>query len=149
MGFDGHAYTFPMRDENRKIIGVRRRFDDGRKLSIKDSTNALFFPDGLSDSDKLIICEGPTDCAAALDMGFDAIGRPNCDSKIEMTAKFVQGRMVTIVADNDLPGVTGAKKLARRLIECCPEVKIIAPPAGIKDLRQWKQQGLSKGWHNE
>jgi 5S rRNA maturation endonuclease (ribonuclease M5) len=143
VGFDGQAYTFPMRDEKRRIIGIRRRFEDGRKLSVKESTNALFIPEGLSKNGRLIICEGPTDCAAGLDMGFDAIGRPNCDSKIEMTTRFAEGRLVTIVADNDTPGIEGARKLARKLIRHCPEVKIIVPPAGIKDLRQWKQQDLS------
>ena len=143
VGYDGQAYTFPMRDEKRRIIGVRRRFEDGRKLSVKGSTNALFIPKGLSENGRLVICEGPTDCAAALDLGFNAIGRPNCDSKIEMTARFAEGRKVTIVADNDTPGIKGARKLARKLIRHCPEVKIIVPPAGVKDLRQWKQQDLN------
>jgi hypothetical protein len=148
VGWDGKAFSFPMYDENRKIIGIRRRFGDGKKFAVKGSYNGLFIPQGLSESGPLFITEGPTDCAAALDLGFDAIGRPNCDSKVDITVRFARGRRITIIADNDAVGIAGAKKLSAKLIECCPEVKIIVPPPGIKDLRQWKQQGLSKGWHN-
>lgn len=141
-GFDGRTYTFPMFNENRKIIGIRRRFLNGKKIAVKGSKNGLFIPEGLGKFGKLFICEGPTDTAAALDLGFDAIGRPNCDSRIEMTAKFAQGRSVTIIADNDTPGIEGAKKLSKRLRLCCPAVKIIVPPDSIKDLRQWKNAAI-------
>ncbi len=137
MGYDGKAFTFPMRDEKCKIIGIRRRFGDGYKKAITGSQNGLFIPAGLSSDKPLFITEGPTDTASALDLGFDAVGRPNCDSKIEMTVRFARGRKIVIICDNDLPGRDGAKKLAKELILHCPEVKIICPPAGIKDLRQW------------
>jgi hypothetical protein len=127
-----------MRDENCKIIGIRRRFGDGHKRAITGSRNGLFIPAGLSKDKPLFICEGPTDTAAALDLGFEAIGRPNCDSKIDMTVRFARGRRIMIVCDNDPPGREGAKKLAGELIKCCPAVKIIAPPAEGMDLRQWK-----------
>lgn len=141
VGFDREAYTFPMMDENLRIIGIRRRFDDGRKLALAGSSNGLFIPYGLDEDKTLVICEGPTDTAAALDLGFEGIGRPNCDSKIEMTVRFARGRnKVVIVCDNDTPGRDGAKKLAEELVKCCPEVKIISPPPGIKDLREWKQK---------
>jgi hypothetical protein len=148
VGWDGKAFSFPMYDENRKIIGIRRRFGDGKKFAVKGSSNGLFIPLGLSESGPLFITEGPTDCGAALDLGFDAIGRPNCDSKVDMTVRFARGRKITIIADNDSVGVEGARKLSAKLIECCPAVKIIVPPLGVKDLRQWKQRGLNKGWHN-
>ncbi|MBW8016253.1 MAG: toprim domain-containing protein [Planctomycetes bacterium] len=149
VGWDGKSFTFPMSDENQKIIGIRRRYGDGRKFAVKGSCNGLFIPQGLSESGPLFITEGPTDCGAALDLGFDSIGRPNCDSKVDMTVRFARGSRITIVADNDAVGIAGAKKLSAKLIECCPEVKIITPPLGIKDLRQWKQLGLSKGWNND
>lgn len=141
VGFDGEAYTFPMMDENRKIIGIRRRFDDGRKFALAGSSNGLFIPGGLDKEKPLVICEGPTDCAAGLDLGFEAIGRPNCASKIAMTARFARGRKkIVIICDNDMPGRDGAKKLAEELVRCCTSVKIISPPPGIKDLREWKQK---------
>jgi hypothetical protein len=144
VGWDESAYTFPMRDEKLKIIGIRRRFMDGRKFAVKGSTNSLFIPDGLSKVGELFICEGPTDTAAGLDLGFDSIGRPNCNSRIDMTCKFARGRKVTIIADRDKPGIKGAKKLARKLIKKCPEVLIIVPPEGISDLREWVKKGFNK-----
>ena len=145
VGFDGKAFTFPMRDENLRIIGIRRRFGDGNKKALFGSTNGLFIPSDLVHDKPLIICEGPTDCGAALDLGFETIGRPNCDSKIDMTVQFARGRKVVIICDNDLPGRDGAKKLAAELIKCCPAVKIICPPLGVKDLREWKQHGFNGG----
>jgi len=137
IGFDGNAFCFPMRDENMRIIGIRRRFGDGNKKALVGSCNGLFIPTGLSNDKPLFITEGPTDCAAALDLGFEAIGRPNCDSKIEMTVRFAKGRKIVVICDNDSPGRSGAKKLAKKLINHCPEVKIICPPVAGMDLREW------------
>jgi hypothetical protein len=145
VGFDGKAFTFPMQDENGKIIGIRRRYGDGNKRALTGSKNGLFIPTGLSKNKPLFITEGPTDCAAALDLGLDAIGRPNCDSKVPMTVAFARGREVVIICDNDVPGKDGAKRLARKLLLHCSSVKIICPPDEAKDLRQWLQAGLTSG----
>ncbi len=144
-GFDGKAFTFPMRDENMRIIGIRRRFGDGHKRALTGSTNGLFVSSGLNRDKPLFITEGPSDCATALDLGFEAIGRPNCDSKIEMKVRFARGRRVVIICDNDVPGREGAKKLADELIRHCPQVKIICPPVAGMDLREWKLKGFDGG----
>ena len=143
IGWDGNAYTFPMSDAESNVIGIRRRFPSGHKISATGSKTGLFIPTNLAGNELLIICEGPTDCAAALDLNFDSIGRPNCNSKIEMTAKAARGRKVVIIADNDCPGKTGALKLAERLVLVCPCVRIVFPFDGFKDLREWYQAGLS------
>ena len=56
-----------------------------------------------------------------------------------------------IVGDNDQdsegdhsPGKEGAKDLARAIVSCCPSVKFIFPPDGVKDLRQWRCSGLTR-----
>jgi phage/plasmid primase-like uncharacterized protein len=137
-----------MRDENMRIIGIRRRFGDGNKKALAGSCNGLFIPTGLSNDKPLFICEGPTDCAVALDLGFEAIGRPNCNSKVEMTAEFCKGRSeIVIIGDNDEndAGKKGAEKLAGKLLLHCLSVKIIYPPGETKDLRQWLRAGLTSG----
>jgi DNA primase len=144
VGWDGKAYTFPMSNDFGKIIGIQRRFPNGRKVSVKHSKTGLFIPSDLPAESTLLICEGPTDTAAALDLGYAAFGRPSCNSKVEMTANFTRGRAVIIVSDNDSVGRSGSKKLARILSLSCPSVKIIYPPEGTKDLRQWFTAGLSK-----
>jgi 5S rRNA maturation endonuclease (ribonuclease M5) len=143
-GWDGEAYTFSMSNAEGMTIGIRRRFPNGCKCSVTGSRTGLFIPSKLSVNGLLLIVEGPTDTAAALDLGFDAIGRPNCNSKIEMTAKAARGREeIVIIGDNDSAGKNGAEKLAEALVIYYPSVKIIYPPDSIKDLRQWLQADLN------
>ena len=144
IGWDGKAYTFPMSDDTGKTIGIRRRFPNGAKVSVQSSKAGLFIPLGLKADATVLICEGATDTAAAIDLGVQAIGRPNCNSLIEMTAWAVRDyEEIVIVADNDAPGRLGAGKLADYLSVRFLNVKVIFPPEGIKDLRQWFNQGLT------
>jgi hypothetical protein len=127
-----------------KVVGIRRRFKDGRKLSVSGSKTGLFIPTGLSPTGLLLIAEGESDLAAALTLGFEAIGRPNCSSKVEMTVKVAKERSeAVVVGDNDPPGRKGAERLAQAMVLHCPSVKILYPPESIKDLRQWLQAGLT------
>lgn len=143
VGWDGTAYTFPMSNAENQIIGIRRRFPDGLKVSLTGSKNGVFIPTDLPTDDPLFICEGPTDTAAALDLGFDAIGRPNCNSKVEMTAEIVKRRDVIIIGDNDDGGRTGVERLSDTLVLYCKDVRIVYPPEGIKDLKDWLSIGLT------
>jgi hypothetical protein len=144
VGWDGRAYTFPMSDDCGRIIGIRRRFPSGSKVSVKGARNGLFIPTDLGEAGLLLVCEGPTDTAAALDLGFAAIGRPNCNSLVEMTVRAVRGREeIVIVADNDAVGRMGAERLASVLTLCCPCVRVVHPPDAVKDLRQWFNADLT------
>jgi hypothetical protein len=51
---------------------------------------------------------------------------------------------VVVVADSDLPGRSGAERLATDLLAYSPAVRVIAPPNGIKDARAWKNAGATK-----
>lgn len=144
VGWDGEAHTFPMSNDFGNVIGIQRRFPNGRKVSVNGSKTGLFIPSDLPAESTLLICEGSSDTATALDLGYAALGRPSCNSKVEMTANFARGRAVIVVSDNDSVGRTGSKRLAWILSLSCPSVKIIYPPKGIKDLRQWIKAGLSK-----
>lgn len=144
VGWDGRGYTFPMSNDFGKVIGIRRRFPNGSKVAIKGGKNGLCIPTELNGVGPLLVCEGPTDTAAALDLGFNAIGRPNCGSLVEMTVRAVRDRGETvIVADNDAAGRMGAERLASVLTLCCPCVRIVHPTDGVKDLRQWLRAGLT------
>ena len=138
------AWTFPMRNGRMEIIGIRVRGDDGRKWAIPGSRNGLFIPDDFSDLADLWICEGPTDTAALTDLGYPAIGRPNCSAAVDMVCEFAPGRHeAVIVADNDDAGWVGAVKLANALWPILHNVKIISPPK-LKDVRAWKQHGANR-----
>jgi 5S rRNA maturation endonuclease (ribonuclease M5) len=142
------AWTFPMRDAGLRIVGIRLRREDGSKFCVKGSKEGLFIPDnfGQSTDSTLIICEGATDVAALLDLGFrGVIGRPSCLGGVKLIVELCRGRRfseVVIFADNDLPGQRGAQKLACELSLYVPKLRIVTPPA--KDVREWKRNGANR-----
>lgn len=147
------AWTFPMCDEAGRIVGVRLRLRDGRKLAVRGGHEGLFVPRGyfrdgvpaLPDNGApVLLPEGASDTAAVLGLGFTAIGRPSCSGGLKLAAQLVRGRDVAIVADADKPGRLGAEALARLLVVLCPTVRIIAPPSGLKDVREWVRSGATR-----
>lgn len=134
------AWAFPMYSADRQMIGVRLRAESGRKWAVRGSRNGLFWPEGVPGdrTDMLMICEGPTDVAALLDLGFDVIGRPSCNCGGEMVCEMQRQnrRHVVIVADADGPGRLGAKRLAGELLNAALSVRVIKPRWG-KDVRDW------------
>jgi len=159
VGYDGRCYTFPMRDGYNKMVGIRLRVRQGNgKFAVKGSKNALFRPLGVkAESDNILfICEGPTDTAALLDLGFDVIGRASCNTGVgyikTMIGKF--NRTVVIMADKDLPkkrpdgsvsypGIEGALRLAKELKGCTQSIRVVKPP-NYKDIREWYRNGATK-----
>ena len=140
------AWAFPMFDAARQVIGIRLRAEDGHKWAVAGSHNGLFWPDDLAGNGPLLVCEGPTDTAALLDLGYDAIGRPSCTGAVEMVTEVVRRlrrRDVVVVADADAPGIDGADRLARALTEAGRRPKVIRPLAG-KDARAWVRAGATR-----
>lgn len=138
VGWDGEAFTFPMQDAEFRVVGIRRRLPNGRKLSVKGGSEGCFIPLGVPGdlADQILVCEGPSDTAALLDMRYEAIGRPSCAGGVEIVAKISGEMNVVIVADDDEPGIRGAKALAAKLWNRKRDVKIIKPMRG-KDAREW------------
>lgn len=127
-----------------EVVGVRLRADNGEKWAVKGSRNALFTPTYLHGRGPLLIPEGFTDTAALAGLGFDAIGRPSCTGGREMVLDLANGRPMVVVADADAPGQEGAWILARELKAKGCDVKVLAPPDGIKDAREWVKRGATK-----
>jgi hypothetical protein len=129
-GWDGRAWTFPMRDGNGRIIGMHRRFPNGEKKCLSGSRLGLFIsnksptpgnetPAGAPENrgfvtvtalpeeknkNTLLICEGASDTAAAITAGYDAIGLPGVGMCFDNVVRIVQreGRdSVVVVADLD------------------------------------------------
>jgi DNA primase len=141
------AWSFPMRDATGSIVGIRLRLPNGRKLAITGSNNGLFIPSDLpAHSHQLLIAEGESDCAALLDLGFEAIGRPGCENGTRLLIRLVtriRPTEIVIVSDGDEPGLRGADKLAAAMRVFCSSVRVIAPPPGVKDARVWKRHGAT------
>lgn len=93
-----------------------------------------------------VICEGPTDTAAAVELGYYAIGRPSCRSGVAEINHLVRRLGVhraIIVSDNDRPdkmghvaGLSGAEALQQQLL--IPSCIVMLP---LKDMREFKVQG--------
>jgi phage/plasmid primase-like uncharacterized protein len=144
------ATTWPMVDSAGNVVGIRTRdMATGEKKSVSGGTAGVFVPTGLSaGSDRLFICEGPTDTAALMSIGFDCIGRPSCNGAVAITTKLVKKlhpAEVVIVADEDAndAGRRGAESLALALVTVCKSVRIIFPPSGINDARDWVRGGAT------
>lgn len=144
VGWDGHAWTFPMRDATGRVCGIRRRLPDGRKLSVRGGREGLFVPADLPDGGLLFVAEGPTDCAALLTLGFACVGRPSCTGGAKLVCSLARGRDVVLAADSDEPGRRGAMNLASVLLFHCQSVRVIVPRGGLKDARAWVQAGAAR-----
>lgn len=147
------AWAFPMRDGNGKTVGIRLRDNNGHKWAVKGSKVGLFYTEGKPQDHIAVVCEGPTDTAAALTLGLWAIGRPSCQGAVDHTLQLCRRLRIDhllIMADNDepkprpgggwwQPGFEGAAKLAAAV---GLPYKILAPPA--KDIRKWVQAGATR-----
>ena len=106
------SFSFPMRSDDRGDIcygvrGVRLRNPRGYKWAMPGSRQGLFLP-FLLPSDLLVVCEGATDCAAMLDLSFEAVGRPSCTGGVaflEGLCRSGDWSEVVIMADADAPGL--------------------------------------------
>ena len=131
------AWAFPMCDGYGNVIGIRLRNERG-KFAVRGSRQGIFLT-AVPAQKTLFVCEGPTDTAAALDLGFFAVGRPNCSCggvEIRTYARRHECADAVIVSDNDRPGLDGARKVGAELRM---PYAIYVPPA--KDLREFVRLG--------
>lgn len=146
------GWTFPMMSGAGEIVGLSVRTPAGGKWSLSGSRLGLFIPKGLADLPGVVlIVEGASDVAAALDAGLTAVGRPSNCTGAEDLAEILAGREVVVCGEDDRkldaqgevlrwPGRDGAELVARRLAEAWRvDVPVAMPPPGVKDLRAWLQ----------
>jgi hypothetical protein len=144
------AWSFPMTNPKGNVLGVRLRRPGGAKFAVRGGKEGLFLPSDMppSSAEALLVCEGPTDTAALLDLGYPAVvGRPSCTGGIRLLVELMRMRQpaeVVLVADGDEPGRRGADNLASVLVAYVPAVRVITPPAGLKDARAWLQAGATR-----
>ena len=137
-GWDGECYTIPLRNEYNNIIGIQRRFLDGKKRMITGSRAGLFLPQGINcaRNQYVYICEGFSDTATCMELGFFAIGRMSATTGTMTLARLLKGRNVVIVGDNDKAGIDAANKLFSKLKHHSCNACVITAGIG-KDLREW------------
>lgn len=155
------AHTFPMWGGDcggYHIIGIRLRPLNGHHFCVPGSKNGIFWPASVMADAKeiLFIAEGPSDCAALLDLGFSPIGRASCGTGYKHIKEMIEHyeRQVVIVADKDeakftpdgkkfYPGYDGALKLARSIKPFVRSVRLVKPPAK-NDIRDWYRAGATR-----
>ena len=145
-GFDKSTYTFPMRNWQGEIVGIRKRSykDVHSKYAVKDSTLGLFIPKGVTPGNLQIVNESESDVAAALSTSFQAIGVPSAGAAVDDVIGFVGQSPVAcpcILGDNDPAGIGGADALAKGLSEAGIPCRILIPPESYADLRDWNNRG--------
>lgn len=136
------AWAFPMHDSDGNVIGLRLRADTGKKWSVAGSRNGLFLPLEFTERRQLVLCEGPTDTAAAMSLALPAFGRPNCSGGVDFIKQYCQRskcKELIIFADRDKAGREGALKLAAAV---SAQVKIVSPYQH-KDIRTWLQSSAT------
>jgi hypothetical protein len=144
IGFYKYAYTFPMRDAEGHIVGFRLRPVKGGKLARTDDSLGLFIPDSVNAGNLDTIDEGESDTAAALTLGFNAIGIPGTGHRIEEVVKFLESSPIAcpcIIGDSDSSGRDGAEKLAVAVVDAGVPCRVIFSVEPYKDLRQWLVEG--------
>ena len=140
LGWTGRNWSFPMFDQQRRCVGIRLRTPGGRKFAEPGSKEGVFLP-SCPLGGPLLLTEGPTDAAAMLGLGFDVCGRPSCLGGVNICTELARGRDAIVVADRDEVGRRGAQGLAARLLLGSRSVRLIEPPEGFKDVREWAKRG--------
>ena len=94
----------------------------------------------------VIVVEGATDVASAMDLGFVAVGRPSAQGGIQQLVHLLHGREVAVIGENDAgAGIKGMEKTFEALKSEVPKVVKVLPPSDSKDLRSWvKNHGLTQ-----
>lgn len=143
---DKGCWTFPERDADGRVIGIALRWADGRKGFIKGGKRGLTIPDEVDLNQRPLCCvEGPSDVAALLTMGVEAVGRPSNRGGVKLLATLAADAVdVLVVGENDLkangasPGIDGAVATAEELATVLRRpIRWALPPEGAKDVRSW------------
>jgi hypothetical protein len=152
------CWTFPEVDAAGTIIGIIKRFRDGKKKAVADSNRGLYVPDGWSGADGPVFCpEGASDTLAMGAAGLCAVGRPSNTGGVELLVGLLKAvapdRPIVVVGEYDpkpdgaWPGRDGAVEVSTKLAELLPDRKVqwTLPPDGAKDFRKWATSRMPDG----
>ena len=94
----------------------------------------------------ILVLEGASDVLAAMDLGFVAVGRPSAEGGTSILANMpLYKKEVWIIGENDSgAGYSGMERAFATIQQATNRVTMFQPPEGIKDLRDWKDKGLTQ-----
>ena len=129
--------------------GATKNLGDAGYLHIRKETGNLTPASGailVPSKQPVLIVEGVTCTAAGLDLGYLAVGRPSAGGSLDKLPSLIAGRSVIVLGENDAgAGKEGMDKAFEILQPHAKKIIKFLPPKGIKDLRQWVCQGLTRG----
>src|SRR5439155_20673048 len=153
LGFDpedrwGPCWTFPEVDGAGRVVGIRRRYQNGDKKLMQHASPGLTLPHGWQERGGPVLgLEGAGDTLAATAVGLAAVGRPNDTGGVEALAELFRAvppeREIIIIGhfdpkrDGRWPGRDGAAGVAARLQGILGRPVYWALPPGEKDVRDW------------
>ena len=151
---NGPCWTFPEVDAAGRVVGISRRYKDGRKKAVYGGGRGLTVPAGwLGRPGPVFLPEGQSDTLALTAMGLPAVGRPSnmggVEELVELLKDFPRDRGIIVLGEMDpkpdgkWPGKDGAVRTAEALAgKLGRPVSWALPPDGAKDTRKWAlQQG--------
>jgi len=138
VGKSDRAWDFPMYDAKRQMIGIKRRNLQEKKWCVRHSRLGVYLPSTFVTSSAVIICEGESDTAAMLDLGYNVVGRASASTCQFILCKLLGTCRAVIIADRDKDslGLKEAYKLSRTLQG---EATVIMPLVECKDAREWAE----------
>jgi hypothetical protein len=145
------AWTIPMRDGQRRVVGIQRRFPNNNKLTMRGHRPGWFIPSTLPHDHELVLTEGASDLAAAIGIGLHGIGRYSCTfgerdrRELEQLMRHYAPERVIVISDANPEEQRGARMVVEALRLTIRHVALVLPPPGIKDLRQWTHAGATAG----
>lgn len=154
---DDGTWDFPELNAVGEIIGINRRYRDGRKKRVAGGQAGLTYAsDWDTGNGPIFLVEGGSDTAALITVGFSVVGRPSNtgggDLLIELLDAVPPSRTIVVVAERDeksdgqWPGRDGAIKISQKLVQGLGrEVHWALPPDNCKDSRAWLQMMRAEG----
>jgi hypothetical protein len=120
IGVDRGRITIPVRDDERRLIGLLRYQPwphprEPKMLASPGSRRALVPHPAAEPSTHVLLVEGEPDMIAARSRGLRAIATPGADSWRSSWAQLLSGRQVTIIMDCDEQGRMAAATIASDL----------------------------------
>jgi putative DNA primase/helicase len=134
-----NTWVWAEMDEHGNVIGLLKRYHNGKKVMVKGSSRGLIYQYPLPKTDKpILVVEGASDVLAAMDMGYVCVGRPSADGGGKLLSPLLKGKDAIVVGENDDgAGVHGMMKMFSILKPVCKTLRKVLPPSGKKDLRAW------------
>ena len=137
------AYSMPERSADGVVIGINRRFPNGKKIHAQGGSRGLTFAADWSTLQPITLCvEGFSCTSAAVAMGLSVVGRPGAAAGADHLVELFREHdgQIVIVAERDENGAgeRGAISISKRLSdELGRVIHWSFPPESAQDTRSW------------